>query len=719
MKSFVAMTYYQLMHAIAYTVELDEPANLYFSRKYLDVDDEFIDRINKTGVFNEAVGFDMREFETPFYEELKQINAEEEGIIDKVGNSLFEKYLEPFFSKHFCNADTEDEIFVYNDLQLYYYYIAKHFPNIVGIEDGYGSIAQQLRVHRLKGNIELVEPFVGKYFPEYLYKYKNVKRLISSCNFADIPDDYKRKLEVLDFNFLIKNNRDKFNEALQTIFDVSVNEIKNDSIIILGTPLRRSQYCSSVEQYLFYRKTIRNTELKFPQSTIFIKPHPADTMEYELLETDNVKVIDKAFPIEMIQYQGKKVKKTISFGSTAVLDSISRENELIYREKGKPEDVKRFIKDYVKGESISFNIYIKVSRITTDTFINILSYLKTYKHFQINLIVLSNDECYDDLTRELVARNINKHVNTYIKAHNGKANSNFYYQEIKALKGLKNSMPSNVSMNIVRLESLEDASVIKVINNDMFDYCLVADAENLGAYVIRKSTRIIERNSALAYMLLNYTEMAGGGRKRVFLGTGVIDDCYTNDLGNRIISKKMLQSMQNVENINSLADAFHYYDKKIRKENSLYLNVNEKKYSEIGEGKEYYLKGVRKLTEINNSKTISRDRMLGEISLQANEYYNYVMVTNPYISSNAIEIFFDQIDNVGNSEKKDALALLSAMLLTERKRENESFLGQNKIQCYYLKPTIKKLLKSGKKTRMISVAARYNMKQVLRKIVRK
>lgn len=53
------MTYYQLMHATAMTLYLNEKTNLYVISNYLKTDDSFIDRIIETGVYNKVIKIDQ------------------------------------------------------------------------------------------------------------------------------------------------------------------------------------------------------------------------------------------------------------------------------------------------------------------------------------------------------------------------------------------------------------------------------------------------------------------------------------------------------------------------------------------------------------------------------------------------------------------------------------------------------------------------------------
>ena len=163
MKTFVVMTYYQLMHSVAMALTLDEKPALYFSVNYLNVNDSFLERIRQTEIFDHVVGITARGDLAEFIAELNKTKDFTPEEVDEVGDSIFEKHLEPYYGELFKDADFDDTVYIYNDFQWYSYYVNKHFDDIVGVEDGYGSLEQQLKIHKYKGDQELVVKFLGKY----------------------------------------------------------------------------------------------------------------------------------------------------------------------------------------------------------------------------------------------------------------------------------------------------------------------------------------------------------------------------------------------------------------------------------------------------------------------------------------------------------------------------------------------------------------------------
>lgn len=413
MKNFVVMTYYQLMHAIAMTIEQEEKSNLFVHVNYLGLKEEFLERIKETDVFNSVVELNQNEFLKPFISELKKTAFMTKSKIDEIGDDIFNEYLEPYFSERFAAADFNDEIYVYNDFQWYYYYIAKHFNNIVGVEDGYKTLKQQLEVHVPKGHHQLTAPFLGKYYPEPLYKYKNIKKIVSSCKFDDIDEYYKKKLEIIDYKELANKNREKFGEKLVYIFNLNNLNIKDNSCLYLAQPLDRALYCDSIDNYLLAKKIINNKVAEGKH--VYIKPHPAEKLDYRIMDNNEITVLDKSFPIEVLDYMGVKFSEGITYGSTSVdtLECIEKRKKIsIGTEKGF-KGIKREIEDIIANEMFVIDVYIKMYDCDMQSICNICSFFGDVGKIKFKLHVLIEKENYVNYVAEF--KNNYKDCFSYIK----------------------------------------------------------------------------------------------------------------------------------------------------------------------------------------------------------------------------------------------------------------------------------------------------------------
>jgi hypothetical protein len=301
MKSFLVQTYYQLMHSIATALTLDEKPILYVTLAYLDLDEDFLELIRETGVFSLVKGINKRTDDRRFRIELRKTRGADESVIDELGNSLFETYLEPHYAEMFRDADKDDDIYVYNDFQLNYYYIQKHFKSIIGLEDGYKVLPQYIGAHKFRGDMVLLEPFIEKgYYPGPLYTSPNVTKIICNSAYEDVKldDYYREKMVVWDYMDIIELNKEKFKEAVLHIFRLDKIDIKENSVLILGQCLDRVKYCDSVTNYMLMRKMIRS-ELEKGYN-VYFKPHPAEVNDARIYLDEGVTLLSQAFPVEIL-----------------------------------------------------------------------------------------------------------------------------------------------------------------------------------------------------------------------------------------------------------------------------------------------------------------------------------------------------------------------------------------------------------------------------------
>ena len=618
MKSFVVLTYYQLMHAVACALTLKEKANLYFSQNYLDISEDFLERIRETGLFYKVVGLSQKEYVVPFTEELKKTKGMSEEEIDAIGNSIFEKYLEPHYAELFKDADFDDEIYVYNDFQRHYYYIAKHFKNIIGVEDGYKSLAQQIKVHRFKGNHKLVEPFLGKYYPEPLYKYKNVKKIVSSCDFEKLPEYYREKLEVVDFNDLVEKNKVRFVEILLHIFKLEDLEIQTDSALILGAPLARGKYCNSVQQYLFFQKVIQ--QAKEDTDMVYIKPHPADGLDYDLLQDEKVVVLPQNFPIEVLGYKGAIFKKSISLSSTAIAKEFSKEQVNVYSGTGSIADIKKFIKTFTEDSRLKLNIYIKVKETTPQTFLAVYGYLKQYQNVSLNIKLLIPQGQRDVYTNYFSEVNIRDRILKYRENLNGNKYRVLYSYEIDDLKSFKWDKLKDVSLEFIEVNSYGEAYLFnEVINKESFDYFILLDSYDFGFEVLKKLIIALRYKICGGYTFLNYTCSSGLSTKKIYLGGRYTQGFYFGTLENRLWHKKMCDEISKIEISSHMLEYTLYKNsEKIYQRAILMLYTQPDSYTSICDGNKYYKERIMECIE-SNVMDNSKEFLAGRISVLLSE----------------------------------------------------------------------------------------------------
>ena len=456
---------------------LDEKPVLYFSKQYLNPKQSFLDRIEETGVFSHVVGITGRGEFVKFIADLQKTEHYTPEQVDEVGTSIFDKHLEPYYAELFADADFNDTIYVYNDFQWHFYYINKHFNDIVGVEDGYASLRQQLKVHQFKGDHELALKFMDKYYPKPLYQSPKIKKIISSCDFPDIPEEYKSRLEIIEYNELIHRNYEAFQKALLYIFDIEDFEIKDGSILFLGQPLSRAQYCLPGEEYLFNKKLVRRAAKGGKH--IYYKPHPADTISAFAYEDEYTHILPQRFPVEILNYKGCTFDTVLSFGSTGVNTlTCAKESETIYKnQNATPQEIKDYIKKSVKKQRIIIDFYCVVRALTTDAFINVFSCLLPRVNLKMRAHVIVPPQLYEQ-AQEFFGRDIKEMIAAYRADHMYKDVCVYDdYLELLAQRSEKLAVRDIITCG--QIDDEEELFKVCAHHEEKFDFLMLVEEKNL------------------------------------------------------------------------------------------------------------------------------------------------------------------------------------------------------------------------------------------------
>lgn len=668
MKSFVVMTYYQLMHSIAMALSLDEKPMLYFSKNYLDIQDDFLDRIRATGVFKKVVGITGRRELFAFIAELNKTKEYSTEEVDQIGNSIFEKYLEPYYSLLFKDADVNDEIFIYNDFQWHYYYIEKHFQKIVGVEDGYASLEQQLRVHRFKGDHKLVEKFTGKYYPEPLYRSPKMQRIISSKYFDSIPDYYKNKLQVIDYNDLINLNEKEFKEAVLAIFGISDYSIEDNSTLFLSQPLARAQYCTSLTEYLMYKKILNEEVSK--GNNVYYKAHPADAIDARMYESDSIHILPKSFPVELLNYKGCRFKKILSFGSTGVKTlSCADSFQMIFQKPNADnKEIKDFIKQMTQGETLRLRVIILVSHLNLDTYVNVYSgFYSRWNYFNTEAVVVVPTGTKDKAERYFDKKNLAEKIEKYIKRHE-KNGVCIWAEELELLKR-QNSGIHNPQ--VIECENLlDEESIIKALeqSTESYDYVLIVDEKTLMFSLIKNIRAEVRKRVSPCIVFQKYTEIPE--KKMAFPYAPVcpeyIDSSYLGSLTNVVWHKSLFDIIINETETDRIRLLTQYIKEGIPfpKKYSDDLYVPHEMYSTIEDGFNYYLNRANHFAEEEYDDI---ETLIIILAKEMISYLDWMLVTNKVLNSDSLSEMIDRI-NITDELKEHVLAKVSITLYYEHYR---------------------------------------------------
>ena len=204
------------------------------------------------------------------------------------------------------------------------------------IEDGLWNYTPDIReTHKINPIIDKILHIFGIYFlnaNEALGSHKNIKYiyLTRENNHPLIKDKVKVFDMKKEWNQL---SQDKKKEILN-IFNVNLDNIdfKGKTALILTQPLSEDNLITLDEEIKIYDEFFD----KFKDYTIIIKPHPREKKNYKEIYP-NVEIIDKYFPIELLNLINIKPTIVCSVVSTALLNFKKSE---IYVYQGKLKNKK-------------------------------------------------------------------------------------------------------------------------------------------------------------------------------------------------------------------------------------------------------------------------------------------------------------------------------------------------------------------------------------------
>ena len=629
MKSLVAMTYYQLMHSIALALTFEEKPNLYFSLDFLDPEESLLERIADTGVFNEVRGITPRGSFPELVKELRKTKDMTDSEIDELGSSLFDKYLEPQYEIDFATADKSDEIFVYNDFQFHYYYICNHFDNIVGVEDGYASLQQQIGIHRFKGDKERLEPFIEKgYYPEPLYRHEKVKKIISSTDFEDLDEYYRSKLVVWDYKDIVAQNEEEFKKALLYIFDVENMGITGNSSLYLGQPLDRSRYCNAVENYLLCRKIIRNENND--GLNVYYKPHPAERNDSRVYGSENAKVLPKDFPVEVFNYQDQKFDRLVTFGSTGASIATCAKDSRVYFTKTDftRKDVTNAIKEEVADEKLAISLFIKVKELTPETYVNVYSCIFRKAYVKTSLYLLIPQGCSEEYKEYFDRKHLRDRVSEYKELISGTKEEKLWHKELGWIKTWLDRYDPYIEF--CEVSSYDDWSIYRevICNRKDYDYLMLLDEGNPGFALTNEiSGSLRARIHPVIFFRLQTTITNEKNRPvKIALNPGYLGDYYNGEIINKVWHREVLRRFDEEGEITReklgllTADYIGY----IRKREDFTLNVSADRFFEIEDGKSYYSEQVKQI--ISEKTEDTEDVTNGRLANAVYDYYDWIIV---------------------------------------------------------------------------------------------
>lgn len=186
------------------------------------------------------------------------------------------------------------------------------------IEDGLLNYSwEPLETHKINPIIDFFLHVFGIYFlniRETLGTHKNIKKiyLTQECPFDNIKD----KVVIFDMHELWEEKTNEEKNKILKIFNVDENNLQNinkDYKLLLTQPYYENGELTYNEEIEIYKELIGNSE------KLIVKPHPNEEKDYSEI-FPNAIIINKEFPIELMELIGISVDNVYTINTTAALN---------------------------------------------------------------------------------------------------------------------------------------------------------------------------------------------------------------------------------------------------------------------------------------------------------------------------------------------------------------------------------------------------------------
>lgn len=167
-------------------------------------------------------------------------------------------------------------------------------------------------VEYFEGIVQLVKRIIFKM--EQPYGRSNLVKEVYLKFPEKAPKDIKNKVKFFDLPSLIKELNQEEEDSIFSLFEKNIGIVEG-STILLTQPLE-IMGCTLSQKTKIYSEILS----KYNNETIYIKPHPLESMEY--YNKFNKRVLKSDFPIELLLLRGKKIKRVVTIGSSAASSFI-------------------------------------------------------------------------------------------------------------------------------------------------------------------------------------------------------------------------------------------------------------------------------------------------------------------------------------------------------------------------------------------------------------
>ena len=209
----------------------------------------------------------------------------------------------------------KDDVSVYGHAHTQFSYMFYEYENAYVIEDG------TVNYQKLESNFisNKLLNFLGIYIKgskSGFGTHENIKKVYLT---SDKPCDVSSKVEVINLEKLWNDLSSKEQSTILKFFNF--NNPENIDVLLITQPFSEDEILDFDEEIRIYSEIVE----KYPN--IVIKPHPREFKDYSKI-FPNISVLDKDFPLELLELIGIKVRKVVTVSSTAAMHFSDSEIEI-------------------------------------------------------------------------------------------------------------------------------------------------------------------------------------------------------------------------------------------------------------------------------------------------------------------------------------------------------------------------------------------------------
>lgn len=320
---YICASYYHLLIAIIKKLKSDIDSDLAIiaisKNDCLIKDELLIDRLKQVGLFKNIFIYDL--------------SYDAKGILHIY--NFFKKIIETSINikKKVYRFNEYEDVYIFHDYGIIGYILNKQKVKYNLIEDGTDCFKSY--------NKKVLKSFrrnwlIRKLKRLFYFYERGESKAIKSIEVNDATDLYVKDKKIIECpkKILFSSLTTQEKETIIDIFMENKDTIctEGDSLLLLTQPIDADTYGfinSEKEKVQIYYEIIK----KYANNNrIIIKPHPWENTNYSeyLKNEENIEILDKNFPVEILNFFNNKFKKVITINSTAInlIDNCEEKIEL-------------------------------------------------------------------------------------------------------------------------------------------------------------------------------------------------------------------------------------------------------------------------------------------------------------------------------------------------------------------------------------------------------